>query len=170
MLGNRDVWRRMSAVSAARSDLFNAFPALGGGCLLTSEAPATFFWALCLVLAIGAAAFDAWCRGGRKEFAARCEEDEDEVLSGGASRSMCLGRSNGYSSLELWHIRLPTRRFMAPPLRPARGSRRRFVRPFPPLDSRHALAIRADRNVQKTRGTRASVVRGFDGWDKTLKA
>ena len=47
------------------SDLFNAFPVLGGGCLLTSEAPAAFFWALCLILAIGAAAFSAWCRGGR---------------------------------------------------------------------------------------------------------
>ena len=56
MLGNRAVWRRMSAVSAARSDLFNAFPNLEGGCPLTSEAPATFFWALCLVLAIGTAA------------------------------------------------------------------------------------------------------------------
>ena len=63
MLGNRAIRRRMSAVSVARSDLFNAFPDLEGGCLLTSEVSAAFFWEPCLVLDIGAAAFDAWCRG-----------------------------------------------------------------------------------------------------------
>ena len=58
------VWRRMSSVSAARSDLFNTFPDLEGGCLQMSEAPVAFFWAHYLVLAIRAAAFDTWCRGG----------------------------------------------------------------------------------------------------------
>ena len=32
------------------------------------------------------------------------------------------------------------------------------------------VAVRADRNVQKTRGTRTSAVRGSDGWDKALKS
>ena len=156
MLGNRAVWRRLSAVSAVRSDLFNAFLDLRGGYLLMSEAPTTFFWALCLVLAIGAAAFDSWCRGGQTEFAAHCEEDEDEVLSGGSLGSLCLGRSNGYSSLEPWLIRLPTRCFVAPPLRPARGSRRHTVRPSPP--------VRFKASVDDPRGPQPSE----DPWDARL--
>ena len=66
MLGNRAVCRRMSAVSAARSDLLFDFSDLGGGCLLASEAPAAFFWALFLVLAIGAEGVGVRCQGGRE--------------------------------------------------------------------------------------------------------
>ena len=99
MLGNRAVWRHMFAISTARSDVFIDFSYLEGGCLLASEAPAAFFWALYLVLAIGAEAFSVWCRGGQEDL--RCAtKGEDEVLSGSASRSLCLGRSNDYSSLE----------------------------------------------------------------------
>ena len=64
MLGNRAVWRCMSDVSAARSDLLFDFSDLGGGCLLASEAPAAFFWALFLILAIGAEGVGSWCCGG----------------------------------------------------------------------------------------------------------
>ena len=66
MLGNRAVWWCMSAISAARSDLLFDFSDLGGGYLLATEAPAAFFWALFLVLAIGAEGVDAGCHGGRE--------------------------------------------------------------------------------------------------------
>ena len=160
----------MSAIYAARSDLFNAFPDLEGGCLLMSEAPAAFFWALCLVLAIGATTFGAWSRGGQgKELAARCEEEGDEVRLGSASGFLRLGRGNGYSSLEPWLIRHPTRPVVAPP--PSRHGDRGGVPfgPFPPVGFK--VGVGDPRGSQRSEDpwARASAVRGSDGWDKTLK-
>ena len=87
---------------------------------------------------------------------------------GGASGFLRLGRSNGYSSLEPWLIRHPARRGPTSPAGAGIEEAFRSAR-FLPLDTRRALAIHADRNIQKTHGTRASAVRGSDGWDKTVK-
>ena len=104
---------------------------------------------------------------------ARGKEEEGEVRLGGDLGYLRLGRSNGYSSQEPWLIRHTTRRVMAPPLRPAQGSRRHSVQHASShwiQDERWRSARTATFfKAKKTRGARASAKRGPDGWDETVK-
>ena len=102
------------------------------------------------------------------------EKEEDEERLGGDLGISAIGRSNGYSSHEPWLIRHPTRHIEAPPLRPARGSRRRSVRHASSRwiqDGRWRSArIATFDKAKKTRGLALLLCeRGPDGWEKTVK-
>ena len=71
------------------------------------------------------------------------EKEEDEERLGGDLGFLRLGRSNGYSSQEPWLIRHPTHRVGMGIEEASRPTH------FLSLDSRRALAICADRNVQQ---------------------
>ena len=108
---------------------------------------------------------------GRRHMARRKKMKSDWAAIWGFLR---FGRSSGYSSHELWLIRHPTHRVVAPPPRSAQGSRIHSVRDASSRwiqDGRWKSArIAMFTKAKKTRGLALLLrERDPDRWDKTIK-